>query len=166
MSLHASKFHLVCGYAASGKSTLAQQLAQSHQAIVLSEDQWLSALFAEELHSLADYVRCTARLRRALGPHVVALLQANQAVVMDFAANTIEARAWLVGLAREVGVTPSLHFLDVPQGDCWQRAQARNQAGSHEFQLSKDQFDKLALHFERPDEAEGFDLVLHQFGQT
>lgn len=164
MSIHTTNFHLVCGYAASGKSTLAQQLAQDHDAIVLSEDQWLSALFAEELHSLADYVRCTARLRRALGPHVVALLQAKQAVVMDFAANTVEARSWLVGLAREAGVTATLHFLDVSQNVCWQRAQARNQAGSHEFQLSKDQFDKLASHFERPGKAEGFDLVLHQSG--
>ncbi|MCH2067490.1 MAG: ATP-binding protein [Shimia sp.] len=166
MSLHFSKFHLVCGYAASGKSTLAQQLARDHGAIVLSEDQWLSALFEEELHSLADYVRCTARLRRALGPHVMALLQAKQAVVMDFAANTVEARAWLVGLAQEASVTPTLHFLDVPQEVCWRRAQARNQAGSHEFQLSKDQFDKLASHFERPDEVEGFDLVLLQSDQV
>lgn len=161
MSTHSSKFHLVCGFAASGKSTLAQQLAQDHDAIVLSEDQWLSALFAEELRTLADYVRYTARLRRALGPHVVVLLQANQAVVMDFAANTVEARAWLVGLAREAGVTPLLHFLDVPQDVCWQRAQSRNQEGSHEFQLSKDQFDRLALHFERPNRSEGFNLVRH-----
>ena len=54
MSIHSSKFHLVCGYAASGKSTLARQLAREQDAILLSEDRWLSALFAEELHTLAD----------------------------------------------------------------------------------------------------------------
>lgn len=164
MSVHASKFHLVCGHAASGKSTLAQHLAQKHDAIVLSEDQWLSALFAEELHTLADYVRCTARLRRAVGPHVVDLLRAGQPVVMDFAANTVDARVWMLGLAREAGVLPRLHFLDVPQADCWQRVQARNQAGSHAFQLTKDQFERLASHFEPPNEAEGFDLVRYPSG--
>ena len=162
MSLHASKFHLVCGYAASGKSTLAQQLAQEQGAILLSEDQWLSALFPDELLTLADYVRCNMRLRKALGPHVVALLQGGQSVVMDFAANTVEVRAWLNGLAREVEVTPMLHFLDVPQDVCWQRARARNQAGRHEFQLSKDQFDKLAFYFEPPDESEGFEVKRHK----
>lgn len=151
MSSQSFNFYLVCGYAASGKSTLAQQLAQDYVAIVLSEDQWLSALFAGELRSLADYVRCSARLRRALAPHVVALLQAKQAVVMDFAANTVEARAWLVGLALEAGVIPTLHFLDVPREACWQRALARNQEGSHEFQLSKDQFDTISSHFVQPD---------------
>lgn len=159
--MHSSKFHLVCGYAASGKSTLARQLAREQDAILLSEDRWLSALFADELHTLADYVRCTARLRNALGPHVVALLQVKQAVVMDFAANTVEARAWLVGLARKAGVTPTLHFLDVPQEDCWQRLVKRNQDGSHEFQLSRQQFDKLAAHFEPPSEAEGIAVTRH-----
>jgi predicted kinase len=161
MSLNASKFHLVCGYAASGKSTLARQLAQEHSAILLSEDQWLSALFADELHTLADYVRCTARLRNALGPHVVTLLKHCQPVVMDFAANTIEARAWLRGLARQADVSATLHFLDVPKEVCWQRAEKRNQDGSHEFQLTKQQFDKLAVHFEPPRAAEEFTVTRH-----
>ncbi|MBE1291275.1 MAG: AAA family ATPase [Rhodobacteraceae bacterium] len=161
MSMHSSNFHLVCGYAASGKSTLARQLAQEQGAILLSEDRWLSALFADELHTLADYVRCTARLRNALGPHVVALLQNGQAVVMDFAANTVETRAWLRGLARQADVSAVLHFLDVSQEACWQRLVKRNQDGSHEFQLSRQQFDKLAAHFEPPSEAEGFTVTRH-----
>jgi predicted kinase len=161
MSIHSSKFHLVCGYAASGKSTLARQLAREQDAILLSEDRWLSALFADELHTLADYVRCTARLRNALGPHVVALLQNGQAVVMDFAANTVEARAWLIGLAQQAEVSAMLHFLDVSQEASWQRLVKRNQEGSHEFQLSKQQFDKLAAHFEPPSEAEGILVTRH-----
>lgn len=161
MSIHSSKFHLVCGYAASGKSTLARQLAREQDAILLSEDRWLSALFAEELHTLADYLRCTARLRNALGPHVVALLQNGQAVVMDFAANTVEARAWLRELAQQAEVSAMLHFLDVSQEASWQRLVKRNQEGSHEFQLSKQQFDKLAAHFEPPSEAEGIPVTRH-----
>lgn len=164
MSEPSSNFHLVCGYAASGKSTLAKQLAQAHGAVVLSEDQFLSALYANELRGLADYLRCTRRLRAAIGPHVVALLQAGQAVVMDFAANTVEARRWLIGLAQQAEVPVTLHHLTVSKQVCWQRALARNQAGHHEFQLSQDQFEHLALHFEPPDAAEGFALVRHQNG--
>lgn len=164
MSTSSTKLHLVCGFAASGKSTLAAQLAQTQDAIVLSEDQWLSALFADELNSLSDYVRCTKRLRSALGPHVVTLLQTEQAVVMDFAANTAEARQWLVGLAQQAEVPVTLHYLHVPKEVCWSRALARNREGLHEFQLSKDQFDQLASHFEPPIAAEGFALVTYQIG--
>ena len=106
-------------------------------------------------------MRCTARLRNALGPHVVALLQNGQAVVMDFAANTVEARAWLRELARQAEVSAMLHFLDVSQEASWQRLVKRNQEGSHEFQLSKQQFDKLAAHFEPPSEAEGIPVTRH-----
>ncbi|WP_299423981.1 ATP-binding protein [uncultured Shimia sp.] len=164
MSKSSLKYHLVCGYAASGKSTLAKQLAQAHGAVVLSEDQLLAALYADELQGLSDYLRSTRRLRAAIGPHVVALLQAGQAVVMDFAANTVEARRWLIGLARQAEVPVTLHHLTVSKQLCWQRALARNQTGQHEFQLSQAQFEQLAAHFEPPDAAEGFALVRHQNG--
>lgn len=41
--------HLLCGKAGAGKSTLAEALAATHRAILISEDIWLSRLFGDEM---------------------------------------------------------------------------------------------------------------------
>ena len=77
--------HLICGKIASGKSTLTAQLGASAGTIVISEDDWLAALYADELSSLSvphtlhyldvpDAV-CKARLhlRNARGDHAFAV---------------------------------------------------------------------------------------------
>jgi len=48
--------HLLCGKIASGKSTLARQLAEAHGSVLISEDQWLAGLYPEQIHSIADYL--------------------------------------------------------------------------------------------------------------
>ncbi len=45
-----------------------------------------------EIASLADYVRCTGRLRGAMGRHIENLLRAGNSVVLDFPANTRASR--------------------------------------------------------------------------
>ena len=57
--------HLLCGKIASGKSTLSARLAARPLTVIISEDQWLARLYAGEMHSVADYVRCSAKLREA-----------------------------------------------------------------------------------------------------
>lgn len=44
--------HLLCGKIASGKSTLARSLAAQHSAMLLSEDNWLSKLYPEQIKSM------------------------------------------------------------------------------------------------------------------
>lgn len=44
--------HLMCGKIASGKSTLAKSLANEHRAILLSEDHWISQLYAGEVQTV------------------------------------------------------------------------------------------------------------------
>jgi predicted kinase len=80
---------------------------------------------------------------------------------MDFPANTHAARHWLRDLAGQAGLRAQLHYLDVPQAICRDRAMARNRSGTHPFQLSMAQFDQLASHFEIPSAEDGFELVLY-----
>lgn len=87
--------HMLCGKIASGKSTMAAHLGATPGTVLIAEDAWLDALFADELHSLKDYVQCSSKLRRVIGPHVVALLDAGMSVVLDFPANTVAQRAWM-----------------------------------------------------------------------
>ena len=158
------QLHLVCGKAASGKSTLTGELGKAAGTLVIAEDDWLAALYGDEMSSISDYVRCAAKLRDVMGPHVTALLEAGLCVVLDFPANTIANRAWMRGIADKAKADARLHYLDVPDDICKARLRARNAGGEHPFQVSDEQFDKLSSHFVAPTEDEGFDIVLHQSG--
>ncbi|MBD1547573.1 AAA family ATPase [Roseibium aggregatum] len=154
--------YLVCGKAASGKSTLTASLGQAAGTVVIAEDDWLAALYGDDMSTLSDYVRCTGKLRAVIGPHVVSLLKAGLSVVLDFPANTIATRAWMRGIAEDAKVVPQLHYLDVPDEICKARLRARNAGGAHPFSVTDDQFDQLATHFVAPSEEEGFNIVLHR----
>jgi predicted kinase len=86
--------HFICGKAASGKTTLARELAARHAAVMFGEDEWLTLLDAE-INSLADHVRHSKRLKAAFAPLAVRLLQLDVPIVFDFAGNTPNDRAWV-----------------------------------------------------------------------
>lgn len=153
--------HLICGKVASGKSTLARSLAENPDTILLQEDVWLSGLYADQLKTLSDYVRYSETLRNTLEPHIVELLRAGPSVVLDFPANTVEYRRWMRRLFETAGCSHQLHLIDVSDDICKQRLRARNATGTHEFQVSDDQFDRITSHFQRPSDVEGFNIVVH-----
>jgi predicted kinase len=152
---------MLCGLIASGKSTLAARLAEEPGTVVIVEDDWLSALYGEEMESIADFVRCSARLREAAGPHVTALLRAGVSVVLDFQANTVGSRAWMRSLLEGTGADHRLHVLATPAETCLARLRARNAAGMHAFAATEAQFHQMSKHYAEPTEAEGFEVVRH-----
>lgn len=153
--------HCLCGKPASGKSTLGAHLAQDPGAIILSEDDWLARLFGDEMSTLADFVRNSDRLRAAIGPHVVALLQEGLTVILDFHANTIEARSWMRGLADAAGAECRLHYLDIPDAVCLSRLAERRARGDHPFTVTDEQFRRVAAHLVVPTEDEGLEIIRH-----
>ncbi|WP_424985548.1 AAA family ATPase [Microbulbifer sp. S227A] len=155
--------HMLCGKAASGKSTLCAKLGRAGPAVILSEDEWLHALYSTQMTTLADYVRCSAALRTVMAPHVTALLTAGVTVVLDFQANTVESRKWLRGLLDQTRAGHKLHYLDVPDDICLARLKARNAQGRHPFAMSEAQFRQLSRHFVAPAADEGFDIVHHRY---
>ena len=156
---HAGTLHILVGLAASGKSTLAEKLAQDPATVVVSEDAWLAELFGPDMSTLADYVRFSARLRAAMTPHISALLHSGVSVVLDFGANTLESRAWLHDILKDSGCNHVLHYLDVPSETCLARLRARNAAGTHPFSVSDEQFERIAAHFLAPSPEEGFNIA-------
>lgn len=158
-NLHLPTLHLVCGKMASGKSTLTRRLAAPPHTVLISEDVWLSQLYADEMHTVADYVRRSSQLRNAFGPHVASLLQAGVSVVLDFPANTAALRRWMKDIIDGAGADHRLHYLDVPDAVCKQRLQARNAEGSHPFAPTDAEFDAITRHFVAPVVEEGFHVV-------
>ncbi|MEM7471564.1 MAG: ATP-binding protein [Pseudomonadota bacterium] len=156
-----AKLHLFCGKAGSGKSTLARELGKASDAVLISEDAWLNALFKEELHDLQDYLRCSAKLRAIMQPHIEELLEADVTVVLDYPANTPDMRGWMRDLVAASNVPHVMHVFDVSDDTCFARVQARYAAGEHPFALTKAQFAQLAKHFIPPKLEEGFTLMHH-----
>ena len=153
--------HMLCGKAASGKSSLAARLASQPGTILIAEDFWTSRLFGPEMKTIADYIHYSRRLREAMGPHVEALLEAGLSVVLDFPANTPASRQWMRGIFERAGADHRLHFLDVSDEVCKQRLRKRNTSGEHEFTVSDAEFDQLAAYFVAPSAAEGFQTVTY-----
>lgn len=160
MSSHPT-LHLLCGKIAAGKSTLAAQLADHPNTILLAEDAWLSTLFADQMQSLSDYVRCSGALRDIIGPHVADLLNAGVSVVLDFPANTTGMRAWMSDILARTTADHQLHVLDVPDETCLTRLHARNATGDHPFAATEAQFHQVTKHFVPPSKDEGFTLIYH-----
>ncbi|WP_032098962.1 AAA family ATPase [Morganella morganii] len=146
--------HFLCGKIASGKSTLAQQLVRGQQAVLLSEDTWLAALYPGQITQLADYIEKSHLLKSALELHLVTLLQKGITLVLDFPANTPEQRQWLKGLAEQAGCSYCCHVLNVSDEECKRRLAARNLSGENPFTTSAEQFDLITAHFSYPSEEE------------
>ena len=160
-SAHVPILYLLCGKIAAGKSTLARRLGARPATLLVSEDHWTSNLFSDDLKTIDDYGRFSARLRAAMGPHIVDILQQGLSVVLDFPANTVNNRNWMRSLITQAKVAHELHLLDVPDMICKQGLRERNACGEHPFQVSEAEYDLLTSHFVPPQPSEGFNVMVH-----
>ena len=160
-SANVPTLYLLCGKVAAGKSTLARRLAARPATLLISEDHWTSNLFADELRTIDDYGRLSARLRAAMGPHIVDILRQGLSIVLDFPANTPGIRNWMRSLITQSGAAHELRLLDVPDRICKQRLRERNESGRHPFQVSEAEYDLFTSYFVPPGPREGFNVVVH-----
>ncbi|MBA1142177.1 ATP-binding protein [Mesorhizobium sp. CCANP35] len=158
---HVPVLYLICGKIAAGKSTLANHIATQPATLLISEDHWTSHLFSDELKTIDDYDRLSAKLRAAMAPHVVDILRQGLSVVLDFPANTVGQRDWMRSLIAQADVAHELHLLDVPDMVCKQRLLERNRRGEHPFQVSEADYDLFTSYFVPPEPDEGFNIVTH-----
>ncbi len=156
--------YLLSGKIGSGKSTLARALASRRQTLLISEDHWTSILFANDLKTIDDYGKYSARLRAAMTPHIVAILGKGLSIVLDFPANTLKQRAWMKELIDLAKVDHELHVLDTPDAICKQRLRQRNSSGKHPFQVSDAEYEQFTRHYMPPTGDEGFKVIVHATG--
>ena len=153
--------YLICGKIGAGKSTLAKNLAAQPATLLISEDHWTSHLFADDLKTIEDYGRLSARLRAAIGPHIVDILRQGLSIVLDFPANTVRNRDWMGSLITQANVAHELHLLDIPDEICKQRLRHRNASGEHPFQVSDVEYTQFTRYFVPPGPDEGFNVIVH-----
>ena len=162
MSTSQPTLRLLCGKIAAGKSTLTKCLAARPATVLISEDHWHSTLYPDEIRTIEDYARDSARVRAAMRPRVVSLLKAGLSVVLDFQANTLAVRGWMRTLIDGSDATHELHFLDIPDETCKRRLRERNATGEHPYQPTDADYDLFTRHFVPPSADEGFNEVVHK----
>jgi predicted kinase len=160
-SAHVPTLYLLCGKIASGKSTLARRLAAHPSTLLIVQDHWMSHLFPADVKTIDDFARLSARLRAAMGPHVVDILGQGLSVVLDFPANTVTFRKWMRSLITQADVAHELHLLDFPDAICKERLRQRNADGEHPYQVNEETYDLFTSYFVPPGPDEGFNVIVH-----
>lgn len=160
--MSAATLHFFCGKAGAGKTTKAKTVASACGAILLSEDVWLQRLYGEQIQAFADYIRYSQKLNTVVTPLVIDLLTAGQSVVMDYQANTIKRRAWFRSMFEQARADHVLHFLQTPDAQCLARIQIRNsEMPEGASRLTEADYWHVTSYFQRPEEAEGFNIQVH-----
>ena len=160
-----AKLIFLCGKMAAGKSTLAKELAQRENAILLVQDEFLDHLFPGEITDIPGFVKYSSRLKNALAPHVCALLSKGVSVVLDFPGNTKAQRAWFRELFERANAKHELHFVDASDAVCKSQLRERTKhlpAGAP--WATEAEFDAITTYFRPPSEDEGFHVIRHDRG--
>jgi predicted kinase len=157
------KLFFFCGKMAAGKSTLAKELAQRENAILLVQDDFLSKLFPGEIVDIPGFIKYSSRLKDALAPHICSLLSQGIPVVLDFPGNTRKQRAWFRELFESANADHELHYVDVTDDLCKRQLRERSKELPEGSAFTSDaEFEAITKYFEAPTEEENFNIILHQ----
>jgi predicted kinase len=141
---------LICGLPASGKTTLARQLAPKIPAIRLDKDHWTMQL---GLDVWDDEFR--VRLEGQLWALTQDLLGQGQSVILEWGHWARVERDEKRLAARALGVGVELRYLDAPLEELIKRAQRRNASGEWRASpMTRDHFERWATIFQPPDDEE------------
>ncbi|BAU64754.1 hypothetical protein STA3757_21290 [Stanieria sp. NIES-3757] len=150
-----------CGKMGAGKSTKAIALAKEYNAILLSEDDWLEALYPEEIKVFDDYIKYSSRLKPLLKKHVQNLLNSGISVVMDFPANTHNQRAWFKEIFSEYEIPHQLYYLEASDELCLKQIEQRRKISLNRADFDTEQvFHEVNSYFQPPTEEEGFSIQI------
>jgi predicted kinase len=153
----------LCGKMAAGKSTLAKDLAKRQNAVLLVQDELLDHLFPGEITDIPGFVKCSTRLKNALGPHLCVLLSQGMSVVLDFPGNTKAQRAWFRELFERAGAQHELHFIDASDAVCKRQLIDRSNALPPGTPWTTEaEFDAVTMYFQPPSDEEKFNVIRHE----
>ncbi len=151
--------YFFCGKMGAGKTTRSENLASEKNAVLISEDEWLSVLYPHQIKTFSDYRHFSAVLRPLVFSHVVNLLKTGSNVVLDFPANTVNQRQWFVQLANTAGAASKLLYIRTSDATCLRQIAKRRieQPGRADFD-TEEVFTEVNRFFQEPGEDEGLDI--------
>jgi len=146
---------LLCGLPASGKTTLARELAETYRAVRLNGDEWKLALGIDPFDDAAR-----VRLERQLLALTERLLTLGTSVVLEWGFWTRAERSELRDFGRSLGAAVELRYLDVPFDELVRRVVERTANGG--IPITAEHMATYRAAFEPPtdDELAQFDPPL------
>ncbi len=149
-----------CGKMGAGKSTKANAVAHETKSILISEDEWLMALYPNRIASVADYVKYSDLLKPPIKKLTESLLLNGQDVVLDFPANTIQQRRWLRDISDEIGAPHRLYYIDVSDEVCLRQiAKRREERPNRENTDTEEMFRRMTGYFNPPRPEEELNII-------
>ncbi|GLS92122.1 hypothetical protein GCM10007916_31920 [Psychromonas marina] len=150
---------LVCGPTGVGKTTYSLSLANELAAIKFSIDPWMQTLFAQDMETL-DFTWMMERVNRCsdqIWQVSEQILAIDGNVILDLGFTTKAQRDIFTDRARELGITPEVHYLNAEKNIRKLRVDKRNAEKDptvYAFEVTDMMFDFMEPRFEVPDKAE------------
>ena len=149
---------MTCGKLCSGKSTYARKLQKERNAVLLSIDELMLALFPEgagEDHDI--YVQRTKQYLLCLS---LQILQAGRDVILDWGLWTKAQRGRLRAFYAEYGIESEIHYLHVSDEEWQRRIRKRNsEKDPSDYYVDEGLLKKFENLFEEPEQQET-DLIV------
>jgi predicted kinase len=154
--------YFFCGKMASGKSTLAAQIAAEKDALLLSEDRFLAELYPHEITDVPAYIERARRVGATVKPIVEALLRRGLSVVMDFPANTPAQRAWFREMIESTDAHHELHHIVCGDDLCKQQlAQRARDNPERRATDTVEMFEAINKYYQPVKDDEQFAVMVH-----
>jgi predicted kinase len=142
-----SRLVLLCGLPASGKTTLARELADAYGAVRFNPDEWELALDVDPFDEGFQ-----ARLEAEFWELTQRLLVLGPSVVLEWGFWARSERDEKREAARTLGVAVELRFLDAPHDELVRRVVARHAAGG--VAITESHMERYRGIFELPTDDE------------
>lgn len=150
-----------CGKMGAGKSTKSKEFALENNAVLISEDDWLSILYPQQISSFDDYIKYSALLRPLIKSHVQKILLTGTNVVLDFPANTTKQRAWFRSIVNEIDTQHQLVYLEVSDEQCIKQINKRREEQPERSLLdTEEMFYHVTKYFEIPLDSEELEITI------
>lgn len=151
-----AKVFLMCGKICSGKSTYAKKLAETKNAVILSVDEIMLAIFGQDSGENHDiYVK---RIQAYLYEKTLDFVASGINVILDFGFWTKQERTNVKEFFQARNVSFEFHYLNISQSEWKKRIAKRNievsQKGFNSYFVDEGLEKKFEELFEQPQKDE------------
>ncbi len=154
-----NKVHLVFGSQGAGKSAYSKELAEKVNGVHMSIDEWMWELYGADLPkpmNLKWIMERVERCEKRIWATSKQILKGGGNVILDLGFVKVKNRETFLKLAKELGFSAELHYLDAPYSVRFERVMKRNinKGQTFSFEVTPIMFELMDKEFEKPSEKE------------
>lgn len=134
-----------------GKTTMSTRIAEERNGVLVSEDEWLSQIYPNQISSFDEYIKFANQIKPLVKNHVQNILATGTNVVMDFPANTKSQRKWFKELFSEIKAPYELIYLEASNELCLKHIERRAKEQPERSPFDTEEvFLQVSRYFEEP----------------